>query len=345
MQTFADRLCMLVKEILASRNVNVHSISFRVKTRNSLKDKIGREGKSYSTLLDITDTIGIRIITYFADDVDVIAKLVESEFEIDPENSIDKRKLLDPDRFGYLSLHYIVSLLDARRMLPEYGRFPNYKAEIQIRSILQHAWAEIEHDLGYKTQQAIPSHIRRRFSRLSGLLELADQEFQTIRETMQAYEREIPTIIEENPDIVGIDKISLPVFIKNNSIAKNLDREIANTLKPPQTLQEYNGYPEMLSSKLKYLGINSISLLENELRKRVKIIPAVAKVFRTERNSDDIPEGISIFFMCSIIIAETNNLKAIIAYFTETFVSATGDREQAAIKLLKAYQQIVKNAK
>ena len=71
MQTFADRLCMLVKEILASRNVNVHSISFRVKTRNSLKDKIGREGKSYSTLLDITDTIGIRIITYFADDVEI----------------------------------------------------------------------------------------------------------------------------------------------------------------------------------------------------------------------------------------------------------------------------------
>ena len=143
----------------------------------------------------------------------------------------------------------------------------------------------IKHNMQYR------SHIRRRFSRLSGLLELADQEFQTIRETMQAYEREIPTIIEENPDIVGIDKISLTVFIKNNSVAKNLDGEIANILKPPQTLQEYSGYAEMLLNKLKYLGINSISSLENELQKRAKIILALAKVFRTERTSDDVPRG------------------------------------------------------
>ena len=98
----------------------------------------------------MTDITGVRVITYFADQVDEIAKVMEGEFNIDIKNSIDKRDILDPDRFGYLSLHYvIVSLSSARCALAEYRSFSELKAEVQVRSILQHAWAEIEHDLGY----------------------------------------------------------------------------------------------------------------------------------------------------------------------------------------------------
>lgn len=83
---------------------------------------------------------------------------------------------MEPDRFGYCSVHYVVEMSQKRLNLYEHQAYEGLKCEIQIRSVLQHAWAEIEHDLGYKSEIAIPKRIRRNFSRLAGLLEIADKE-------------------------------------------------------------------------------------------------------------------------------------------------------------------------
>ncbi|HEV7673377.1 MAG TPA: RelA/SpoT domain-containing protein [Candidatus Angelobacter sp.] len=149
----------LVAELLRLEGVTVHSVHARVKERPKLQEKLGREGKNYRSLKDVTDIIGVRVITHFEDEVDKIGALIEREFVIDTDKSVDKRKLLDPDRFGYLSLHYICSLSQDRIRLAENRRFRELACEIQIRSILQHAWAEIEHDLGYKSGHGIPSPI------------------------------------------------------------------------------------------------------------------------------------------------------------------------------------------
>jgi hypothetical protein len=61
--------------------------------------------------------------------------------------------------------------------LVEYSTHTGVQFEVQIRSTLQHAWAEIEHDRGYKSEVEVARAVRRRFSRLAGLLELADYEF------------------------------------------------------------------------------------------------------------------------------------------------------------------------
>jgi hypothetical protein len=86
----------------------------------------------------------------------------------------------EEQRLGYQSVHYLVRFSPARCDLPEYRRFAELVTEIQVRTILQHAWAEIEHDIQYKAVAAIPLSIRRRFTSLAGLLEIADREFQTI---------------------------------------------------------------------------------------------------------------------------------------------------------------------
>ena len=161
---FKQELEHLVTRLLNENRIRVHSISSRVKDEISLERKIDKALDKYSSLVDITDIVGLRIITYFSDEVDAVAKLMEQEFNIDFSNSVDKRALLDPDRFGYLSIHYVVSLSGARCGLTEYKEFSSLKAEIQIRSILQHTWAEIEHDLGYKSKEAIPRDIRRAFT-------------------------------------------------------------------------------------------------------------------------------------------------------------------------------------
>jgi len=103
----------------------------------------------------------------------------------------------------------------------EYRHCEGLKAEIQIRSILQHGWAEIEHDLGYKTNISLPNHLRRRLSLLSGLLELADSAFLTIRDELKKYENELPTLIQYQPEKVLIDKVSLDVLTAlNDEIGK-----------------------------------------------------------------------------------------------------------------------------
>jgi len=75
-----------------------------------------------------------------------------------------------------LPLHYVASLISEREKLTEYKRFAGIKVEIQIRSTLQHAWAEIEHDIGYKGENSVPDSLKRNFSRVAALLEVADIE-------------------------------------------------------------------------------------------------------------------------------------------------------------------------
>lgn len=75
-ESFADKLKALVIEIIKEHGRDVHSVSARVKSRASFTRKISDTNRNYTKLSDITDVCGIRIITYFQDDVDVIAELI-----------------------------------------------------------------------------------------------------------------------------------------------------------------------------------------------------------------------------------------------------------------------------
>ncbi|WP_025119781.1 MULTISPECIES: GTP pyrophosphokinase family protein [unclassified Serratia (in: enterobacteria)] len=160
----------LLSSLLLNNGISIHSLESRVKERDSLEKKLVKKNK-YRNIDEITDVVGIRIITHYADDVDKVAEIVEREFLVDKENSINKASSLEPDRFGYLSLHYIISLDKNRSALFEHSKYKDTKIEIQIRTILQHAWAEIEHDIGYKSNIGLPDVIRRQFSRLNSCAE------------------------------------------------------------------------------------------------------------------------------------------------------------------------------
>jgi putative GTP pyrophosphokinase len=127
------RTVELIQELLTDNGLRVLSVSYRVKARDSLERKLQRSPEKYSSLSDITDVLGVRVITYFQDEVDVVAEIIEDEFGIDQENSIDRRATLEPDRFGYLSLHYIAQIAEKRAKLVEYRRFQDHAFELQIR--------------------------------------------------------------------------------------------------------------------------------------------------------------------------------------------------------------------
>ena len=189
-EQFTNLMETYICNLLNREQISFHSITSRTKSIESLSKKIELKNK-YQKLDEITDLSGIRVITYYTDTVDQISKLIENEFIIDRDNSIDKRKSLDPKRFGYRSLHYVVQIDPKYVKAQEYLKYHNLKLEIQISSILQYTWAEIEHDLGYKSQEEIPYDIKRSFSRLAGLLELADEEFLRIKNEIFAYQNHL----------------------------------------------------------------------------------------------------------------------------------------------------------
>jgi ppGpp synthetase/RelA/SpoT-type nucleotidyltranferase len=178
-ERFCARIEGLLLELLEASKIKFSAVTSRLKKRDEFSKKI-RDPK-YKSARDVTDIAGARVITYFEDDIDRVFFLIRDNFEIDIQNSIDKRQAPRPDQFGYQSFHLVTLLSSPRVALPEYQVFQGLKTEIQIRSVLQHAWAEIEHGLGYKRQAGVPASVRRRFSRIAGLLELADGEFVAVR--------------------------------------------------------------------------------------------------------------------------------------------------------------------
>ena len=334
---FTTKQQHLISELLQERSFSPHSVTSRVKSRKSLEDKIRRTDANYARLSDITDVAGVRITTYFSDEVDKIAEHLENEFAIVKEHSVDKRKTIDADRFGYLSLHYVVKLSGERLKLTEYRRFPDLVCEIQVRSILQHAWAEIEHDLGYKSRIEVPQILRRRFSRLAGLLELADQEFVTIRDGLSEYQKNLPKEIRSSSTIVTLDKLSLTEFFNSNRLVKSLDEQIA-TMCGSRLIDDAELIERDLIH-LNFLGIKNISELEAALKSTEKFIPAFAKNWMG--SYPELSTGICLLYMSYVVIAQSGNKKFAVR-FLETG-NFGGDHEELASKIFSTDASIEKN--
>ena len=175
----------ILREALDRNGLVVTAVGSRIKTEDSLAGKLALKGNKYASLSDVTDILGVRIITFYTDDVDRIAAIAEKTFEIDWGNSVDKRRLHELDSFGYNSLHYICRL-------PGY----DYPFELQLRTTLQHAWAAINHDNGYKSGVEIPREYMRRMNRLAGMLEMADDEFSRIRSEINDYRRRVHQLVQ-----------------------------------------------------------------------------------------------------------------------------------------------------
>jgi putative GTP pyrophosphokinase len=287
-------------------------------------------------LEEITDLAGIRVITYFSEDVDRVASVIEREFNIDPENSIDKRAALDPDRFGYLSLHYVASVAEHRIALPEYARLRTLKFEIQVRSILQHSWAEIEHDLGYKSKAGVPREIQRRFARVASLLELADTEFEGIRSELAAYAAAVPAAIRLSPDEVTVDKLSLGSYTNLSVTAHHLDQLSAEHM-GAQIIDADDGFLDRLASRLQWLGIDTIADLEAQAAEYIPLGERFIPLFVREGTGGELRRGIGIAHML-YVIAVKRGKEVLRTYLDRFSIETPPKREQFIKRVIDAYE-------
>lgn len=220
-EAFSAKLADVINDCLAERKITVHSVTYRAKDPASFERKAAQPSpdnpaaaKYHNPMDEITDKAGVRIITYFLSTLQGVSQILEEQFQV-----IEKvtKVSSEPDRLGYQSDHYLVKYSDERIGLPEYRRYSGLLAEIQVRTILQHAWAEIEHDVQYKAVATLPSQVRRRFAALAGLIEIADREFQAIEDA----DRDLRAQARRNVNLGQLDKVE----ITPDSLRAYLDRK------------------------------------------------------------------------------------------------------------------------
>lgn len=302
LRTLGPKLQTLLVELVGAEGLRVHEVTFRVKTAASAERKIGRMPGQESSVDDLHDLLGLRVITYFPSDVGAVARLVEEEFAFDAAQSTNKGDLLDPDRFGYLSQHYIAWLNPERAILPEYRSFSGCKVEIQIRSILQHAWAEIEHDLGYKSETAIPRDIRRRFSRLAGLLEIADAEFEGIQLEMANRKAAIREEVSRGTaGDVDLDGDSVALYAQESARLDSLELrvcEAANIEYVHRSKDIYGGrMVEQLSTFFATIGQLDAYITENAAALERFAVRWLTRDYQSDRFEEELPEEMETGFM------------------------------------------------
>lgn len=211
------KLQVLFDELLKSEGIKA-TIESRTKEIKSLEGKIGRPGKAYTDpLRQVTDLSGIRIILYSIADLETVDKLIQREFKVDPTNSVNKLDQLEPDRFGYLSQHFIVQVGDSRRLLPEWAGLGDLWAEVQVRTVLQHAWAAVEHFLLYKNERDVPKMLRRRLFRLAALFELADEELDDLISSIRGQIGQYRDELARGNTSIDINVDSLRTYIQNST--------------------------------------------------------------------------------------------------------------------------------
>lgn len=215
LQALAQQAYDLMHNALQEQGIYVTAMEHRVKTEQSLAGKLELKGAKYKTIEDVTDLVGLRVITFYTDEVDKVAAIAKRVFDIDWQESVDKRKH-QLNAFGYNSLHYICRL-----------KTGGLRFELQMRTALQHVWSTIEHDIGYKGDVQLPPEFRRQFSRLAGMLELADDEFSRLRSTITDYRRKIQSLVKSGRlDDVALSNDSFRSFVELNPFER-LNNRIA----------------------------------------------------------------------------------------------------------------------
>ena len=173
---------------------------YRVKSFDSYYKKILRINSEKvvktDNLIYLTDIMGIRVICAFLEDLNFALNQIKQLFDIKEieVKGADKKF----SEFGYESIHVLIKIPENCKPLLE-NEFADLKpissdavCEIQIRTILQDAWAEVEHELIYKAEfSPFDKPLRRKLASINASLSLADITFQEIRDYQNKLQKEL----------------------------------------------------------------------------------------------------------------------------------------------------------
>jgi len=321
-----------LQNIIDSNGLTVTAVSARVKSRESLAGKLALKGDKYHSLGDITDILGARVITFYTDDVDRIAALTEKLFDIDWENSVDKRRLHDTDSFGYNSLHYICRLPKSIVNEPDCPQLNEISFELQLRTTLQHAWASINHDIGYKTDVEIPHFYMRQINRLAGMLEMADDEFSRIRTEINNYRRRVQQLVQNGKlDDVQLDGDTFRSYLETKPFEMFNRRIAAINQAEIQEVPLTNYLGEFIA-----LGCKTLGDVDRLYKQYMDDAYALARHQLGNTDLDILSSSVGVQNICIVCILATGGGKRGLVRF---FNALNGDNPQNELLAEMTYNQ------
>ncbi len=162
---------------------------------------------------------------YYAEDLPRLSDIVKESFEVLEED--DKTESQGIDRFGYGGIHFLVKLGNNSSG----ARYDDLKAkvcEVQLRTVMQDAWAVVSHHLLYKREEDVPTQLKRNVNALAGALDAADIAFQAIKRDRDSYLEQVSTfVVEREIDKIAINSDSLMEYLKQRF--PNVDVEESGT--------------------------------------------------------------------------------------------------------------------
>jgi len=240
----------IVENLLKTEKIDYLAITSRVKDSESIVNKVKR--KTYTNAKSqLTDISGIRIIVFFESDIERVCSIIKTAFEIDTKNSSNKNSSLKSNQTGYRSVHFVCELGKKRSELPENLGLDGFKFELQIRTVLQHAWAELAHDRNYKFTGKLPIDAERKLFLYAGMLELADRGLDELSRELDEYIVSSQAEVSAGDLESKIDSINLVKFMEDWSKTNNF---------PVEELGNKSQYTEVIA-ELSSFGISTLKEL------------------------------------------------------------------------------------
>jgi len=215
-EAFAKTVCsILYKALQAAENLpRPQLIKYRAKRPESLRHRLDEEGNLDTEKLefDRRDLAGARIIFYTNNDVERFLRspLISENFKIDKDSTRIHHPTPENKGERYRAIHYTVQLTEDRTRLPEYARFADLRCEIQVQTILNHAWSETSHDILYKDKlgddygRKAKKGIKHRLERImdeylspAGYeIQIAKQEYERILQGKELFDKNIANLLD-----------------------------------------------------------------------------------------------------------------------------------------------------
>lgn len=205
----AQEFSAAIEDLLNDAGVTFDSVTTRIKTWASLKAKARKRREDDSLAYpdpwkDIHDVVGVRVTVFHSTEIPVALAALTESFTV--LRSVDKAaETRIAGGFGYGSHHLVLEVNEGDDDLADYA---GMTFEVQVRTVLQHAWAEFEHDIRYKRGEGpLDPQVDRAFTLAAGLIELADQQFDQIaalKDDTELGNDDIPVSPETLPGILAM---------------------------------------------------------------------------------------------------------------------------------------------
>lgn len=297
---FTHYLHEQISSMLRNHQIDVHSIEARTKDVISFHDKhkVIKCPAPEDSLRIMSDLSGVRVICRYYDDLPSVCRVLEKKLGATPQQQLE-----DPQQFGYASIHYGVHGCNEKQVQSSQGT-PVLTGEVQVRTILQHAWATVSHEIDYKPAIELANEERRILFRIAALLETADKEFSTV---CHAYQRKLaksyPRGVTHHVQTVKCSNVQ--AFLAYSPVVSNL-LELANkhygfSTQMSETSSEVSDLSN-LQLIAEYTDIRTIAALEDFITSSASWAEALLRRLGSLCNMEGVSFSLSPSLLTAILI-------------------------------------------